>query len=134
MSKIILTVTILASFFSNPAQLKVIVKNIQVGKGSVVVDVYDNAANFSKRKPLASNTLNANNETLEFSFDISEGEYALKIYQDINENKKCDAGLFNIPKEPYGLSNNFRPSFSAPTWDNCKFKVTEQTTQTITIK
>jgi uncharacterized protein (DUF2141 family) len=71
---------------------------------------------------------------LKFSFDLSEGECAVAVYQDLNENNVLDKGWFSIPKEPYGLSNNFRPTFSAPTFDDCKFKLTGQTIITITLK
>lgn len=119
--------------FSNPTILNVVVKNIQIGKGNIVVEIYNNEKDFFK-KPFIIKTARTNNHSLDFSFGIPEGIYAVAVYQDINENKKLDKGWFSIPKEPYGLSNNYRPKFSAPTYDDCKFKVTEQTTVTITLK
>jgi uncharacterized protein (DUF2141 family) len=97
------------------------------------LNLYDTKETFFK-KPLSSKTVKASNQSLEFSFDLSEGEYAVAVYQDINENKLLDKGLFSIPKEPFGLSNNFRPSFSAPTFNDCNFKLAQQATITITIK
>jgi uncharacterized protein (DUF2141 family) len=133
MAKIFFIILYFGTLFSNPVKLNVVVKNIQVGKGSIVVEVYNNKETFFK-KPLIAKTVKASNESLEFSFDLSNGEYAVAAYQDINENKLLDKGWFNIPKEPYGLSNNFRPRFSAPTFDDCKFNVTEQTTTIIRLK
>jgi uncharacterized protein (DUF2141 family) len=118
----------------NPSRLTVIVKNIRIGKGCVVVEVYNSPQNFSNKKLLVSKTLKASSESLEFVFSLPEGVYAVKVFQDINENKKCDMNLFHIPTEPYGLSNNFRPKFSAPTFKDCKFNVAGQTIQTIIIK
>lgn len=88
---------------------------------------------FSKSR-FATKTVKAANQSLDFSFDISEGIYAVAVYQDINENKQLDKGWFSIPKEPYGLSNNYRPHFSAPSFNDCKFKVAEETTITILLK
>ena len=133
MTKIFLTLLFIGTIISNPAKLNVVVKNIQVGKGNIVVEVYNNKETFFK-KPFTSKTVKANNQSLEFSFDLSGGEYAVAVYQDINENKLLDKGWFNIPKEPYGLSNNFRPRFSAPIFDDCKFKLTQQALITITLK
>lgn len=133
MTKIFLNIFFLATFSLNPANLKVIVKNIQIGKGSIVVEIYDNENDFFK-KPITAKRVKADNDSLDFTFDIPEGVYAVAVYQDINENGKLDKGWFNIPKEPYGLSNNYRPKFSAPTFDDCKFKIYEQTTMTIIIK
>jgi uncharacterized protein (DUF2141 family) len=134
MQKMILITLLLVAFSKNPAKLKVIVKNIRPGKGSVVVEIYDDQQSFSNKKPLVSKILKASNESLEFTFSLTEGTYAVKVFQDINENKKCDMNLFHIPQEPYGLSNNFRPKFSAPGFDDCKFNVAGETIQTIMIR
>ncbi len=52
--------------------------------------------------------------------DVPSGEYALAIYQDLNGNKKLDTNLVGYPKEPFGFSQNIKPRFSAPTYDECK--------------
>jgi uncharacterized protein (DUF2141 family) len=133
MTHIVLSLLFLGTLFSNPAKLKVVVKDIQTGKGTIVVEIYDNDKDFFK-KPVTTMTAKATSQSLDFSFDLQEGIYAIAVYQDINENKVLDKGWFNIPKEPYGLSNNYRPKFSKPTFDDCKFKVDQQTTVMITIK
>jgi uncharacterized protein (DUF2141 family) len=133
---IIKTVSILflvAAIFTDQAALKVIVQNVQVGKGGIVVEVYDSENSFLKR-PIASKTLNANSNVMEFLFNIPPGTYAIAVYQDLNDNKKLDAGLFHIPKEPYGFSNNYRPKFSAPSYKDCLIKVTGMTTSVINLK
>jgi uncharacterized protein (DUF2141 family) len=133
MIKLFFSLLLSITLISDTANLKITVKNIRPGKGDISVAVFDSAKNFFK-KPVASQTVKADSETLNFSFGLPEGIYAVAVYQDINENRKLDKGWFNIPKEPYGLSNNFRPKFSAPTFDDCKFKLDRQTTLTITLK
>ena len=133
MTKLFLSVLIWGMCFPTPAKLKVIVRDIEVGKGSVVLAVYDNPNNFLK-KAVVEQRAKAGNQSLEFSFDLPEGNYATAIYQDLNDNKKFDKGWFGIPTEPYGLSNNFRPKFSAPGFEDCKFKITQLTTTTIHLK
>jgi uncharacterized protein (DUF2141 family) len=133
MAKLFYCILFLKTIFSSPEKLEVIVNNIQVGKGSVVVEIYNNDKNFFT-KPIATKTVKATNKSLDFSFDISDGIYAVAVYQDINENKQLDKGWFSIPKEPYGLSNNYRPHFSGPSFNDCKFKVTQETTVTILLK
>ncbi len=133
MTKIFLCIFFLATLIVNPAKLKIVVKNIQVGKGSIVVEIYDNSKDFFK-KSIAAKTVKATNQSLDFSFDISEGIYAVAVYQDINDNKELDKGWFSIPKEPYGLSNNYRPRFSAPTFEDCRFQVSQELTITIILK
>lgn len=42
------------------------------------------------------------------------GRYAVSVYQDVNANTDFDTGLFGLPKEPWGLSNNPKVHFHAP--------------------
>lgn len=112
------------------AKLKIVISDIQAGKGSVVAEVYDNGKDFFK-KPVASQTMKATNNMLEFSFEIPEGVYAVMIYQDLNENKLLDRRMIGIPKEPYGLSNNFTPHFGPPKFDDCRFNLVDPTILTI---
>ncbi len=55
--------------------------------------------------------------------ELKEGFYAIACFQDVNQNDKLDKNLFGIPTEPYGFSNDFRPKFKAPSFDQCKFLV-----------
>lgn len=133
MTKLFLSVLFWGMSFPTPAKLKVIVRDIEVGKGSVVLAVYDNPNNFLK-KAVVEQRAKAGKQSLEFSLDLPEGNYAIAIYQDLNDNKKFDKGWFGIPTEPYGLSNNVRPKFSAPGFEDCKFKIAQLTTTTIHLK
>ncbi len=70
-----------------------------------------------------------------YTFDnLPEGEYALAIYQDVNRNKILDKNLFGIPTEIYGFSNNARRNFSAPSFQEAKFKLNKDLHQTIFLK
>ncbi len=69
MTNIYLNIFFITTLFINPAKLKIVVKDIQVGKGSIVVEIYDNNKDFFK-KPIAAKTVKATNQSLDFSFDI----------------------------------------------------------------
>jgi uncharacterized protein (DUF2141 family) len=122
-----------APIAADSVKLTVIIENVQVGKGTVFVSVYNDAAQFTA-KPVMHQELATNSARLSCTFDLPPGTYALACYQDLNGNKKLDAGMFNIPKEPYGFSNNYRPSFSAPKYADCVIRVPENTTSVITLK
>ena len=53
------------------------------------------------------------------------GTYAISVYYDINDNGKLDTGLFRIPKEKIGFSNNARGRFGPAKWKDTQFDVTE---------
>jgi len=70
-----------------------------------------------------------------YTFDnLPEGEYALAIYQDVNRNKILDKNLLGIPTEIYGFSNNARRTFSAPSFQEAKFKLNKDLQQTVFLK
>jgi uncharacterized protein (DUF2141 family) len=54
--------------------------------------------------------------------DLEFGEYALAIYQDVNDNGKIDKNLIGIPTEPYAFSNNYKPTVKAPAFSDCRFR------------
>lgn len=116
-------------------KLKITVNNIQPGQGSVVVEIYDNENDFFK-KHFTSKNEKADKESMDFHFELPEGAYAVAVYQDLNDNKLLDRGwgIFHIPKEPAGLSNNYRPKFSTPDFNDCKFNVAQQTDISIELK
>jgi uncharacterized protein (DUF2141 family) len=63
---------------------------------------------------------------------LAPGQYAVSVYLDANGNHHLDRGLFGIPKEPVGASNNPKPSFGPPHFDQCAFQM-NQTDKTISI-
>ncbi len=66
-------------------------------------------------RPKSLETLTLNN--------LPTGTYAVSILHDQNGNGKMDSGLFGIPKEPYGVSNNVYPKTRAPKFEECAFEV-----------
>jgi uncharacterized protein (DUF2141 family) len=56
----------------------------------------------------------------------SYGKYAIGLLHDENENTKMDYNWAKIPKEGYGISNNPKVYFSAPSFDDAKFILKEK--------
>ena len=65
--------------------------------------------------------------------DVPQGVYAVSVLHDENMNGKLDKGLFGIPQEGYGASNNPGKKMRAPQFDEAKFSLSGQE-QTIQIK
>lgn len=105
----------------NPAAhtLQLNISNITAGKGNVMIAVH-NKENFLKSR-LVEKSIPASASSLQLHLELPDGQYAVAIYQDLNQNKQLDTGMFGIPEEPYGFSNNTRPKFRAPTFDETKF-------------
>ena len=65
--------------------------------------------------------------------DVPFGQYAIALYQDINNNGKLDTNFLGIPKEPIGFSNITDNISSKPKFADCAFTYDADNT-TITIK
>ncbi|QJX46328.1 DUF2141 domain-containing protein [Hymenobacter taeanensis] len=55
--------------------------------------------------------------------ELPNGEWAVAITQDTNNNDKLDKNFMGIPTEPFAFSNNVRPRLAPPAFDDCKFTV-----------
>ena len=64
---------------------------------------------------------------------LPPGDYAIAVIYDKNANGKLDTGLFRIPKEKVGFSNNARGRFGPAKWDAARFTLSDAETQ-ITIQ
>ena len=54
--------------------------------------------------------------------DLAYGEYAVSAYHDKNGNQILDTGLFRIPKEALGTSNDAKIRFGPPKYEDAKFQ------------
>jgi uncharacterized protein (DUF2141 family) len=62
------------------------------------------------------------NKSAEVDFSgIAPGKYAIVCFHDENNNGKFDENALGMPKEGYCFSNNVKPRFSAPNFDQCAF-------------
>ncbi len=112
---------VLAGLFPFPAgqafaaELNVTVSGLRSGQGSVHVAVYDAADRFPKDgESLADAVVAAVGEvTVKFK-DLAAGKYALAVYHDENGNNEFDQGIFGVPLEGYGFSNNASVFFGPP--------------------
>ncbi len=57
--------------------------------------------------------------------DLPYGEYAFALFQDLKRKGKIARNLLGLPTDPYGFSNNFRPTIKAPKFNDCCFTYSE---------
>ena len=53
--------------------------------------------------------------------NLTYGDLAIALYQNVNDDGKIDKNVVGIPQEPYAFSNNYKPVVKAPTFRDCKF-------------
>jgi uncharacterized protein (DUF2141 family) len=74
------------------------------------------------------------NETQAIFNNLKSGKYAVRSYHDENNNKKMDTDFLGIPKESWGCSNNIRPHFAAPKFEDMIFTLEKDETIIINMK
>ena len=125
--------------FSAPAHKQVELHCIHFrnNTGHARIAVYNDAKNFCNEsiKPYKEvNSVIANKECTISIGDLPDGDYALTLLHDENEDSVMNYNFIGLPKEGYAFSNNVTPGFSKPGFNACKIKVVSGTVISQTIK
>jgi uncharacterized protein (DUF2141 family) len=109
------------------ANLRVIATNVQSDKGQIVVWVYDKKDDWlSDRYRTVKSVKVAGNragDSVVVELLLPPGEYALSVFQDLDDDTKLKSNFMGIPKEPAALSNNARPKFGPPKYKDAAFTI-----------
>ena len=125
---LLLCFSFLAGFVTNEnPQLTIKIENIEVLEGDIRIGVFNTSENFLKQGLTFKNYIIAVKNTTETIIidDLPKGEYAFLLYHDKNADGKMNRNLLGIPKEPFGFSNNVKPKFAKPTFEECEFFLEE---------
>lgn len=109
--------------FDSKSQLIVEVTNIEVLEGRIELGLYDDPEVFLSTteqyrwllKPVESYTVIIAIDSL------PEGWYAISLMHDLNSNGEMEKNFIGIPLEPYGFSNDIKPRFSKPDFEDAQF-------------
>ena len=111
----------------NTSSLIVIVKNIELIQGTLEVQLSSDSLQYhgdAEPNLKLVRSVKVNNNEMHFIFEnLPQREYALAVYQDLNENGKLDRKKFGIPAEPFAFSNNALRRFGPPYFEQAKFSV-----------
>ena len=112
------------------AGMTIIINNVKAGRGNLVINLFNSEESWFKKEFLKK-TIKADQSSMTVSLDVPDGVYGVAIYQDLDSDGKLKYGMFKIPKEPVAFGNNFKPTFSAPTFRVCAVTVNGNTTITL---
>ena len=113
--------------------LEVNVTNIKTIKGYIVISIYNDAEKFPKDDGYYKKIkIKVKKTSVKYTFkDLPKGDYAIALLHDVNSDNKCNFNFFGIPKEGFGFSKNFKPRFSAPTFNKVKINLKSKHKETI---
>ncbi|MGV2872816.1 DUF2141 domain-containing protein [Colwellia sp. E150_009] len=143
MTKFIITILLFSiALYSNPSfslALTVKVEKIKNIDPKIVMEVYlltdTNSQDWQglhliDKKITESDT---NNQDIIFT-GLQEGNYAIRLFQDMNNNDMLDRSSNNIPLEPVGFSNNPSLFGGEPTPEDSAFVLIKDQSITINLK
>lgn len=95
-------------------------------QGQVLVSLFDSPADFLVAPLLQVTAAVDTDGSASVSLNgLDNGDYAIVEIYDENGNGKLDTGLFRIPKEKVGFSNNVYGPFGPAQWQDARFSLTD---------
>lgn len=67
--------------------------------------------------------VSSSQSSVQIQIDLPDGRYAVSAFLDENGNGKLDKGMFGIPKERFGFSNNPTITTGAPSFQEAEIEV-----------
>ena len=109
------------------ADIEVVAREVPAD-ATVVVQVYDSASSFGDfRDPIREiRSMKTANDTYRVA-GVPTGDVAILVYVDSNTNGLIDKNFIGIPREPLGISNDYRPK-GPPVYDRATVTVSESGT------
>jgi uncharacterized protein (DUF2141 family) len=108
--------------------LEIKVTGLRGQDGRVLVALYRSADGFPGESDKAYRQGSEENSGTDVTFrfgDLPFGTYAASVLHDMNGNGTIDKNLFGIPTEGAGASNNPKPGFGPPRYEDARFELTE---------
>jgi uncharacterized protein (DUF2141 family) len=122
-----LSMILLLSQHAVAADLTISISDVEKDQGHLMIALYASEEDYKSGKTsLYSKVKALKDKEIAIFENLPNGDYAIKIYQDENDNNKMDFNMMGIPKEGYGFSNNVG-MFGAPKYKEAKFTVKENT-------
>ena len=104
--------------------VRVVVNDISPLEGIVEVSLFDSEESFMKEALLQQSGTPDENGRFETRFvSLVEGEYAVVVVHDANNNGKLDTGFLGFGGESFAYSNNTRQWFTRPDFEKVKVSV-----------
>lgn len=113
-------------------KLHLVVDGIETVSGQLYVAIYTKD-NYMKKAQMGFK-IDITDNVMEFDVDgLKAGTYAIALFQDLNNNSKLDTGIFGIPTEKYGFSNNAKGFMGSPSFKKAKFSFPKSKTVRINV-
>ena len=120
-----LSVLCIAAWAQEAGVVRLEITGLKDASGDIYIAVYDSDDNWlgddtvMQQKVVIAEALDG--ELVLSELQLPPGEYAFSIFYDVNNNGELDTNWIGIPKEPVAISNNARPKFGPPSYEDAVF-------------
>ncbi|MDG1826014.1 MAG: DUF2141 domain-containing protein [Henriciella sp.] len=126
--------TALLAPVASASELTLNVEGIEKAQGTITLGLFDEAT-YNGDGAVKGANLKVEGDAVTVTFDgLEPGEYAVRLYHDVNDDGEMNTNPFGMPTEPYAFSNDAKGRFGPAKWEAAKFTVAaEGGTHTITM-
>nr|WP_321360766.1 DUF2141 domain-containing protein [uncultured Hyphomonas sp.] len=116
------------------ADLTVRIEGVEAATGTFHVAVLG-ADGWDTNESVTDRIISAGEGTELVFTGLEPGAYGIKVYQDVDGNGELNLGMWRIPTEPYGFSNDASARMGPPKFKSARFDLPQAgTVQTITLQ
>lgn len=128
---------ITSATFSKPTNdsysLTVVIKNFKNTDGKAQITYFSSEEKFLKEGESVTVDIDNQKEITVVFEGVKSNEIAVSVIHDENENGGLDTGIFGIPTEDYGFSNDAKGSFGPPSFEDCIIEISGNKTVKINL-
>ena len=108
---------------STTASLVVRLHGVRPREGTIRLAIFQNGRGFPADGGMRVSVTPETSVTEATIDGLVLGEYAVAVFQDLDEDGLLDKGVWGVPTEPYGFSNDARGQFGPPSFAAAAFRV-----------
>ena len=109
---------------SDEASLTVQVEGLETPQGAVMMAIFATPGAWDGGDAVAGQRVAVDGHTVTVEFGaLPAGDYAIRMYHDVDGDGELDMNLMGIPSEPFGFSNNARGRFGPASWEDAVFTI-----------
>jgi len=124
MKQILLLSALLFNASGQAAELQLTLHGNALTGTPLLIRLFDAGGQFPVGKYIYEiNKIATSDQTILRIPNLASGKYAIAAFADINQNGKLDRSFIGKPSEPYGFSNDARPLFGPPDFNEAGFEL-----------
>ncbi|MCF6292153.1 MAG: DUF2141 domain-containing protein [Robiginitomaculum sp.] len=110
---------------SGEANITVTLSGITAINGNVQAGLYNTETSYKSGGSVRGAKVEVTSNTVTITYSsLPDGEYAIKLFHDVDGDGKMGANLFGMPTEPFAFSNNAVGNMGPAKWEDAKFTIT----------